>query len=344
MSWTDLFKSKATTLKPDPRVRWFGKLPTYADYYTSKADVEWVEEFNDWILKGYEIYHGRSRDGTPRSRRMPDSCCVLRLPKSGMTVFAAFQDYGGDNRGRPIPLCLYVGVPTPHWPGPTHENLAAAWHILLALTELRDEVSRFLLRPGRFETVFESREIDVEGIDEKPPDTSWTTPAATLDLGDWFAAVRDTLEIPVMNDWFRRAAAWGEMVAEHASGEFEPTLRFPMATAFPIEVQTAGWLRWLGSRMDLTRHDLSLVVTGGKQDSAGKQNVPGTLTVIAREPTPEDFLLATPAAGGLAYLDDLSRISNPDAKDDQSPDPTDPEPDIAGSWKAFVEDRLELPD
>ncbi len=56
MSWTDLFKSKSSKLKPDPQIRWFGKLPTYADYYSSKTDANWAVEFNDWVLKVYQIY------------------------------------------------------------------------------------------------------------------------------------------------------------------------------------------------------------------------------------------------------------------------------------------------
>ena len=52
MSWTNLFKSRGGKAKADPRIRWFGKLPTYPDYYSSPADEEWAVEFNDWVLKG----------------------------------------------------------------------------------------------------------------------------------------------------------------------------------------------------------------------------------------------------------------------------------------------------
>ncbi|MBN2559716.1 MAG: hypothetical protein JXQ75_02135, partial [Phycisphaerae bacterium] len=125
MSWTNLFKSKkGPNLTPDPRLRWFGKLPTYADYYNSTADEAWTREFNDWILDGYEIYYRRlksaeadePRGGNGGKRRLPISACVIRLPKSGMTVLASVQDYGGDMRGRPFPISFYVAVPSEEWP------------------------------------------------------------------------------------------------------------------------------------------------------------------------------------------------------------------------------------
>src|SRR5262245_56522689 len=122
MGWTDLFKSKKSVdLKPDPRIRWFGKLPTYADYYTFPSDVDWATEFNEWVLKGYEIYHSRQNSSTgdgnnrPTDSRLPLSGCVLRLPKSGMTVFASIQDYGGDMRGRHFPISFYTAYPSGNW-------------------------------------------------------------------------------------------------------------------------------------------------------------------------------------------------------------------------------------
>ena len=42
MALRKLFKSKASKLRADPRIRWFGKLPTYPDYYSSHADEEWA--------------------------------------------------------------------------------------------------------------------------------------------------------------------------------------------------------------------------------------------------------------------------------------------------------------
>ena len=75
MSWTDLFKK--SRLKTDPRIRWFGKLPTYPDYYSSPADEDWVVEFNDFVLKGFEIYQQRSGQSQGQLPRLPVSGCFL---------------------------------------------------------------------------------------------------------------------------------------------------------------------------------------------------------------------------------------------------------------------------
>ena len=302
MGWTDLFKSKSTKLKPDPRIRWFGKLPSYADYYSSPAEEDWAVEFNDWVLKGYQVYQSRLvSTGTPRGR-LPISGCVLRLPASGMTVLASIQDYGGDMSGRPFPLCFYVGIPTAAWPGPTGDLSFGATRVLDELAVLRREVPRFLNSPGRFESVFGGREVDLDVLDGGAPDGSWTRQARAVSLADWFAGAQPGLKVSEAEAWFPLVARWGDKLAALESKTFEPTFRLPLAAGVSGEVQTAGWLRWLESRMDLTRRRLSLVV------SAELDGRVGHLGVVARELVPEDFLLATSLSHTLPYLDDVSQL------------------------------------
>lgn len=302
MGWKDLFKSKVIRVKPDPRLRWFGKLPTYADYYSSPTDEEWAVEFNDWVLKGFETYLGRL-GGTQHVPRLPSAACALRLPKSGMTVFASFQDYGGDMRGRPFPLCFYVGVPSEQWPGPTSDRVGPALRLLRELTDLRDEVFRFCNSPGRFDATFGGRELDVTELAAAATDDSWTRGGAGLQLAEWFAAVRPCVKIDELDHWAAVVDAWGESIARLESPEFEPTLRFPLVMSLPFDAQVGGWLHWLGRRMDLGERLLSLVVGRGGDDGTGR------FTVIARDVVPEDFLLLTTAAGSLPYLDDLCALT-----------------------------------
>ncbi len=303
MGWTKLFKSKAGKLKPDPRIRWFGKLPTYADYYSSPTEEDWPVEFHDWMLRGYETYRSRSvATGMPR-HRLPISSCVLRLPKSEMTVLASIQDYGGDMRGRPFPICFYVGVPAASWPGPTSDTVAPAVRVLGGLTALKREVPRFLNSPGRFESVFGERFVSLDELDESARDGSWTQQAKAVPLADWLAGARAGLKTADSDVWLRLLARWGENVAVLESDQFEPTLRMPLAAGLPGAFQVAGWLHWLGARMDLGRRMLSLVITGEHETSGGQ------LSVVAREPLPEDFLLATELAHTLPYLDDAARLT-----------------------------------
>ncbi|MBK8269745.1 MAG: DUF2094 domain-containing protein [Planctomycetes bacterium] len=182
MGWTDLFKSKKSVdLKPDARIRWFGKLPTYADYYTFPTDVEWATEFNEWVLKGYEVYHTRqnSQTGSPgdnhrsTGERLPLAGCVLRLPKSGMTAFASIQDYGGDMRGRHFPICFYSAFPSGPWPAPESNSIWPALGLVETLMNLREEILKLFRSPGRFESRFGDREVDFSGLSENKTDDSW---------------------------------------------------------------------------------------------------------------------------------------------------------------------------
>lgn len=337
MGWKDLFKSKATKAKPDPRLRWFGKLPTYADYYSSPTDEDWAVEFNDWVLKGFETYLGRMREGS-HVPRVPSAACAVRLPKSGMTVFASLQDYGGDMRGRSFPLCFYVGVPSGQWTGPTSDRVGPALRLLRDLTDLRDEVFRFCNSPGRFDATFGGRELDLRGIDDETTDESWLRGAKALSLAEWFATARQCLKIDDLNAWYRRVDAWGENIAHLESEEFGPTLRFPLVMAQPFDVQVGGWLRWLGQRMDLGSRLLSLMMCRGADNGTGQ------LTVLARDVVPEDFLLLTSAAGTLAYLDDLCALTGAAASEGPPaggavsvPVPADrPAESVPEAWAGFI--------
>ncbi len=333
--WAGLFRSKAPKAKPDPRIRWFGKLPTYADYYSSKTDEEWVVEFNDWIIKGYEIFDNRARSTNAPKKKLPMSGCIIRLPKSGMTVFASIQDYGGDMRGRPFPICFYAGFPTAEWPGPTSDRSAGALRVVQDLMALKREVIRFFNAPGRFDTVFGEREIDLDGIDRRGGDDSWSSKAQALPLADWFAGAKNGMAVDDLGTWLGLAARWGDNVAKLESEPFEPTFSFPLSSGHGVELQVAGWLRWLESRMDLKRRALSLVLTG---EPAGEYQ---RLVVIAREVVSEDFLLLTPLARSLAYVDDLSTVKPSESDDGAAPGEGGNSPPIRlTNWAEFAEQAV----
>ncbi len=328
MGWKNLFKAKAPRIKPDPRVRWFGKLPTYADYYCSPTDEDWAVEFNEWILKGCELYFSRQRE-SGGELRVPSSACLLRLPKSQVSVLASFQDYGGDMRGRPFPLSFYVATPTEGWAGPTSETVLPVLRALLELTHLREHVGRFVNSPGRFEDTFGGREIDLSGLDGATHDGSWRAPAQALSMSDWFQRAQPCLKVAALDAWSGQVTAWGQNIVTLEAEDFAPTLRFPLVMGVPFEVQVPGWLHWLGQRMDLHRRCASLLLT---KDAGGAT---GRLTVIARdEILPEDFLLLTGLADKVPYADDLCSIG--DAADGQ-----DVEPGIAPeTWFGFVDSTV----
>jgi len=332
MSWTSIFKSKQKG-KPDPRIRWFGKLPTYPDYYSSHADEAWAVEFNEWVLKGFELYQSRLAGSARTAGRLPVTGCIIRLPKSEMTVLASVLDFGGDMRGRPFPLCFYVGVPSALWPGPTHTQVAAAIRAVRDLEALRREVARFLNSPGRFEMAFGDREIDLSSIEDGHADDSWLAAAKSVSLDVWFAGANDRLKTKDQQQWLRGVNAWGDHLLKLDGKSFEPTLRFPLAGGVPLDVQVAGWIRWLEPRMSLSGRSLSLIVCGNLDEEAGD------LTVVARAIVPDDFLLLTQKASTLPYLDDLSRTDTI-AGEAQAPaegSPAAGAPVSGATWVDFVQ-------
>ncbi len=329
--WADLFKSKSPKLKPDPVIRWFGKLPTYADYYSSKAEDAWINEFNDWILKGFEIHHNRGGAARPpggHAARLPLSGGIVRLPRSQMTVLFSIQDYGGDMRGRPFPLCLYVAVPTPAWPGPGSASVGSAVRVLTTLLKLRREVVRFLNAPGRLESVLGDREVSLDGFDDGDLDDGWIAEARKLSFAEWFAGARDALEVKEEAAWLALAARWGGNITTLDGADFEPTLSLPLARGVPLMLQMAGWLRWLESRMKLTGRSLSLLYVCDERDEE-----PQRMVVVARELVPEDFLLLSVGFRTLPYVDDLASVKPPD----NPPPGSEPEPEtVPENWAQFT--------
>lgn len=331
MALKKLFKSKTGKLKSDPRIRWFGKLPTYPDYYSSQADEAWAVEFTDWVLKGFELYRSRVTGGRKPTTRLPVSGCAIRLPKSAMTVFASILDYGGDMRGRPFPMCFYAAVPTAQWMGPTSDHMVRASRVIRDLLALRREVPRFINSPGRFESVFGDREVDLDDADVQTPDTSWLTAAKAVTLSQWFEGIRSGVKVREQDAWLRVVLTWGDNLASHESKDFEPTLRFPLAMGLSLDAQLSGWIRWLESRLNLARRSLSLIVSGEPDDRVGY------LTIIAREVVCDDFLLLTPLAGTLPYLDDLAAVEPSAGSDDTKVGDESAAPAaVPGSWVDFV--------
>lgn len=334
MSWTDLFKSKSSAPEPDPRIRWFGKLPTYPDYYRSPSDEQWAVEFNTWVLKGYQVYSSRISAEETRKSKLPLTACIIRLPESGMTVFSSILDYGGDMRGRPFPMCFYAAVPTHLWQGPTSGSVMAGADVLRRLLGLRQEVARFVNAPGAFEAVFDGREVELGGIEEGLTDHSWVGAGRTISMDQWFEGARSGLKCKHHGDWMKLTAAFGSTIAQHDGKGFEPTLRFPLAVGIRLDVQVAGWLKWLETRMDLGKRIVSLLVSGNVETEVG------SLTVIARDIMPDDFLLLTGLAKTLPYLDDLSAAAPAKSESDtnESPD-AGPASEVANgqSWIDFVE-------
>lgn len=314
MKLTDLFKSKSPKGKPDPRIRWFGKLPTYGDYYTSGSEEGWTREFHDWLMRGYDLYLSR-RTGHPKTHRhLPISGFALRLPNSQMTVLGTLQDYGGDMRGRPFPMCFYVGIPTRQWPGPTASLLRPGAQAIRDLMALRDDMVRFFNAPGHFDSYMQGREIDIAEIAPDNPDDRWRNPARELAFQDWFEGLDDSPHRPSPAAWLELLDTWGGHIESLESSRFQPTLCFPLAAGTPHEHQIAGWLFWLGLRMDLARRYASLIITGEPMTE------PARVSLVARDLIPDDFLLMTPLMGTLAYVDNVTRLGYGSSPPDSTPD------------------------
>ncbi len=356
MSWMNLFKTKSVKLEADPTVRWFGKLPTYADYYAAPADADWAVEFQDWLLKGFEQFHTkhRQRGGPPR---LPNTLLLLRLPKSQMTVLASLQDYGGDMRGRPFPLCFYAALPSQLLPGPTADQAGAVLRELEYLANLRHHIVRFFNAPGRFEDTFGGRELRFDGLPDARDD-AWRKAAQQITLEQWFAAAHPTwpqidnedpsasdatqtptgeqpattdakpaAAQPSLTQMLAGAQRWAGIIRQHAGPDFAATLRFPLAARLSRPAQIAGWLHWIEQSWPLADQPVSWFIPEDPDAMLSH------FTISTREPTVEDFLLLTPAAGELRHADTIGPISTDDP---QGSPPDQASPTDAMTWATFV--------
>jgi hypothetical protein len=131
--------------------------------------------------------------------------------------------------------------------------------------------------------------------------------------------------------WLELVGDWGDNIAKHEGKAFEPTLRFPLAPRLPLEAQSAGWFRWLESRMALERRALSLIMPADLDSDVGQ------LTVIARETVPDDFLLLTSMWKTLPYVDDLCGAGGSGSTEEAlEVSGGEAPPQAGGSWVDFV--------
>jgi hypothetical protein len=287
-------------------------------------------------MKGFEMYRSRTSGANHSAARLPLCGCLLRLPKTEMTVVATIQDYGGDMRGRPFPICFFVAFPTMVLPGPTSGSVRETTRVVMELMALRRQIPRFLNSPGRFDECFGDRFLDLERIDAERNDSAWLREARQLPMEQWFSRVKDGLKFDQPEAWMQSVHKWGENIRMLESETFEPTFRFPLSPAAPLDVQLAGWLHWLNARMDLQKRTLSLLVSGDLDKAMGH------LTVIARDPEAEDLILFTPVANTVNSLDDLSQMEPP-AGDGQVIETAENKPVSAQTWWDFVDGRAGSP-
>jgi len=321
-------------MEADSHVHCFGKLPTYGDYYGAPAASGWNVEFHDWLMTGFVAYRTRLRADGSQSTALPPVGWVIRLAESDMTVLCAVADYGGDSQGRPFPMCFYVGVPSPSWPGPTSGMLPAALGVLDRLADVHREVGRCLEADGQIDSLLVDRALDLSVLQTKASDDAWIDGARAIGFDDWFAGAAAVMRLKEVSAWCRATSLWGDTIAGSESESFEVTLRFPLSTRGSKAAQAAGWLRWLESRMNLKRRSLSLVVSSDVAREAGH------FGVIARPIVADDFLMATPLCEALPYVDDAARVAAPADADPMSCDGQDGVPIC---WVDFVESGVGRP-
>lgn len=340
-----LFRRKLKP-KPDPLIRWYGKLPVYGDYYDSGSGEEWIAEFTQkWLMNGYQTYESRRRGARsvpaddnhePRhAQRLPSCACLLQLPSSGMTVLGSCLDFGGDTVGRKFPLCFFAGIPTADLPGMTAGTALPILSALNQLLGLGRRVARFLNDPGlkgpeQFRAEFGDQEVSLDSLTAPPTDT-WIERAKAIRMADWYAATGTALGAVDLDAWLRRARRWGDLLTHGDSPGFKAVLSLPLAPErapgaprIDRDIQVAGWVRWLEGRMDLKARPVSLIITDDAPPACSR------LMVVLGELTPDDFLLLTPLATDLEHVDNLAAVR------EDADSPSSEGEAAATTWADFV--------
>lgn len=288
---------------PDASVRWFGKLPSAADYLTRQDQPPWAKAFADWMIAGVEAYH-RVVPRRADDERMPPSWGIVRLPKSDVSVIFSMRDYGGDARGRDFPLAYFIGVQSNRVSGPTCDECAALFSIVLELdgfhAALEADVSA---KGGPGSGRFDSRAISLQGFDAPVPSRDWSEAARRLPWLQWFRAVQGPHSMSDAEEWKRVLDTWSARITAADGPGFQPNLRFPLARNASWELQVRGWLVWLESRMRL--HERFCTCLCATRTAAGDD----ALNLLARTVVPDDFMLLTSRASQLEYMDWAGRMS-----------------------------------
>lgn len=281
----------------DCTLRWFGKLPSYSDYLVQSEQPAWAREFADWLIAGAARYHEEPHQP---SGPMPSTCGVVRLPRSGVAVCFSHRDYGGDARGRSFGFCFFCGARDQALGAPSNA-VSGNLGTLERLSAAHDELAQNSTAASDVTARFSSKIMKLDGITRSPvhqrlPDLSWE---------QWYEEVRPVVEAPSSQDWASQLTLLGQSIASSDGRNFEPHLRFPISGQRDWDAQAVGWAQWLERQLRDPVRAWSWFLQD-KQDSG-----PGAWTVLGRAVLADDFLLLTPAATSVTYLDDAGKsISN----------------------------------
>lgn len=304
----------------DATLRWFGKLPSYADYLVPAEQPPWAREFDEWLIAGAARYHELPQHSN--GSKMPESRGVLRLAKSGVAVCYAHSDHGGDSRGRDFGFCFFCGAADQGLASPSAavaDNLAAIGLLGSAQRELRETAKTSTEISGHFSSL------------GRRGGRAASAPMAerlqTVVWDEWFEEVRSQVDAGSAAEWVGRLSQFGRTIAASDGAKFETHVRFPISATREWEAQAFGWAKWLEQRLREPARAWSWVCATPAANQA-----PASWTVLGRAVLAEDYLLLTPAAEALAYIDHAGRSVAAPTADATAAVGTSP-----GTWHEWLE-------
>ncbi|MGE3180859.1 MAG: hypothetical protein AB7N71_04455 [Phycisphaerae bacterium] len=285
--------SAGKSADPDPRIRWFGKVPARGDYVAPAERPRWAQEFAEWMLAGWEAC---LVDSYSPPVKLHEGFGLVRMPDTESTVIFVIRDMGGDQRGRSFPLALFCGVPTKSLPGPTPQIVPGLALVIRELMRQFDAVARVVAANGVPGDCLQNSEVNLTNLlgTENPAQPRVENSGDTFQM--WFEEAITGADLDA-GQWQARVEQWGAHLAAMAGGEFEPTLGFPLARTFSWEQQVVAWLSWLNARLPLAPRNFQMLV------SSDPDRCPYALSIVGRFPVADDMMLLTSRYSDVKYVD-----------------------------------------
>ena len=301
-------------------LRAYGKLPFYAEYRRLEVAPGAPTAFSQWLDEGRLAWvrsPTRSERGTTRPSRL-----LLGLPGSKETVIASVWD-SRDSLGRVFPFAFFVTCAVDALGADPIERLAVVNCVHREFERRYSELHQ-LAGGGDFYRRFQKHTLTLKPDDLAERTRALREDAARIAAETWLKGLSGDKETS-SDAWFggllRRVERW----KDQAAAARELAIRCPIVPGTSHSAQSVLWLEWLGG----------LFKRAGRQpwmlQSLDTDQQAGTLTLLLRDPLPDDYQLLTTDASVYAFVEHLTTL----AADGNSaaPVPTNIQPtDSVLSW------------
>lgn len=302
-------------------LRAYGKLPFYAEYRRLEVSPGTPTVFSQWLDQGRLAWvrsPSRSEHGVTRPSRM-----LIGLPDAKEAVIASVWD-SRDSLGRVFPFAFFVTCAPDALGADAVERLVTVGNVSHEFDRLYTQLHT-LAAGGDFYRRFQKQKITLKPEDLAEQARGLREQAARIAADAWLKGLSRGKDRSA-EEWFggllRRVERW----KDEAASTHDLAISCPVLSGLSPAAQSVLWLEWLGGLFKRSGR-LPWMLQSLEPE---QQN--GDLTLLLRNPLPDDYQLLTTDAHAYAFVEHLTALTSAPATTAPAPATNIQPTDSVLSW------------